>query len=172
MTTVLHHGLTSGGPRRARRLVKGWHDLQQDILMLSTRLALISDRCACHDAKARVKEARGGGAPDPQPTGHCADCDAVVRAIEPPIHALIVDTLRFLLTVMPSLTASTNRPRADALWRQAQAVAEIVGRLRTAIDEYRDRRTASCLETVKQCTHELFKAGRRLNEVRESVQWS
>lgn len=158
-----------GGTRRAQRLRKGWHDVQQDIVMLSTRLALIPEQCTCRDATAHLKgicaccESR-----DRESGVHCADCDALLHTIEPQIHALIVDTLRFLPPVSPSTSTGSEHARTDDMRRQVETVAGVVGRLRTAAAEYRNTCSASRLDTLRQRTQELFRAGRRLNETLEN----
>ena len=167
MTTCIHRAL--GGTRRAERLLKSWHDIQQAILMLSTRLALIPDNCTCGRAGAHITgECACCVVRDRESAEHCGDCDALLDTIERQIDALVVDTMRFLPPVSPSVSTGSERARTDDLRRQVEMVAGVVGRLRTAAAEYMHTRRTSSLDALKQRTQELFRVGRRLNEMLEN----
>lgn len=167
MTTCIHRAL--GGTRRAERLLKSWHDIQQAILMLSTRLALIPNTCTCGGASAHINgECACCVARDRESAERCADCDALLRTIERQIDALVADTIRFLRPVSPAASTESERARTDDLHRQVETVAGVAGRLRTAAAEYMHTRRTSSLDALKQRTQELFRVGRRLSEMLEN----
>ena len=166
MSTFINH--TTGAAAGAQRLRRRWHDIEHELLRLSTGLALVPEPCSCGDDSAHLRETSTCGASRESTSGARGnDCDRLLQSVERQMHALIADTLR-LLPPLP-ITRSTNSDgtRADDLRRQVDVVAGIVGRLRTAAAEYREAGSPAYLRVVTQRTQDLFRAGRRLNEMLE-----
>ena len=163
MTTFSNH--TSGGASRAQRLQRCWHDIEHDILLLSTSLALVPEPCTCRDGAAHLKGACACSvSPEGTPGVHRTDCDALLQSVEQHMHALIADTLR-VLPLRSRPTGDDDRP--DDVRRQVEVVAGMVGRIRMAAGGYRETCSAAHLSALKQRTQDLFRAGRRLNEMLE-----
>lgn len=167
MTTSIRHARGDSGS--AQQVTKRWHDIQPDILMLSTSLALIPEQCTCGNARAHVKGACACCTERNRLSAvHCADCDALIEKIEPQIQALALDTLRFLPPVSPDPPTGCERTSTQDIRRQVETVTAVVERLRSAATEYRETCHPASLDTMKQCTQELFRAGRRLNDMLEN----
>ena len=163
MTTFSTH--TSGGGSKAQRLRRRWHDIEHDILLLSTSLALVPEPCTCEDGAAHLKGACACSVSRKGTPGVLGtDCDALLQSVERQMHALIADTLR-VLPLGSRLTG--NDDRSDDVRRQVEVVAGMVGRIRMAASDYRERCSAAHLSALKQRTQDLFRAGRRLNEMLE-----
>ena len=165
---IVHHELCD--PGRAQRVMKRWHDIQPDILMLSTSLALIPEQCTCGNATAHLKgECACCAERNRWSAVHCADCDALLEKIEPQIQAVVLDMLGFLPAGSPDAPTAGERRGTQDIRRQVKTVTALVERLRSAATEYRETCHPARLETMKQCTQELFRAGRRLNAMLENA---
>ena len=166
MSTFTNH--TSGGASSAQRLRRRWHNIEHEILLLSTGLALVPETCSCGDGTALLKGACTCGASRERTSGvHGSDCSGLLQRVEQQMHALIADTLRVLPPSPRPQSMSGDDTRADELRRQVEVVAGLVGRLTTAAAKCREECSAAHLSTVKQRTQDLYRAGRRLNEMLE-----
>ena len=147
MSTFTNH--TSDDASSAERLRRRWHDIEHEILLLSTGLALAPEPCSCGDATAHL-EGTCGASRERTSGVHGTDCNDLLQTVEQQMHALIADTLRVLPPLRSTRSTNNDGTRADDLRRQVEVVAGIVGRLRTAAAEYREAGSPAYLRVVKQ----------------------